>query len=267
MEWKIRLIRHVANHLAATLCVITFRITVATLDLANRVVKKEAEKKVLDIVSFFLTYFKDKRCEKPFDGCEHVCPRNCHDPQYPYHPTRPIFKQGEIFRTKVDQKAEKAALLSFGPRIRLPMSQGEKKETIFFFSPQLLFEVVCEPCPIIVSRMCVGSHKSFDKVCSSDPIFHCDGLCVGPLLCGNHFCEKGCHANKGPETCRQCERNCGHVLDCGHACPLKCHPKSTPHPICMVPIEFTCYCTLTTFELPCCDSKNANLVEEKKHCK
>ena len=143
----------------------------------------------------------------------------------------------------------------------------KKRKRFFFFSPQLLFEVVCEPCPIIVSRMCVGSHKSFDKVCSSDPIFHCDGLCVGPLLCGNHFCEKGCHANKGPETCRQCERNCGHVLDCGHACPLKCHPKSTPHPICMVPIEFTCYCTLTTFELPCCDSKNANLVEEKKHCK
>lgn len=146
----------------------------------------------------------------------------------------------------------KKAQREFGARVRLPFDK-----------------VVCEPCPIVVKRACLGDHKQFEKVCSTDPLFPCSSKCGQLLLCGNHTCQLQCHKveEEGKSCCWQCEQNCSHKYeDCEHQCILKCHPKSVPHPICEHKIKMECYCTLTTLEFKCFETKDKELVHERKQC-
>lgn len=190
-----------------------------------------------------------KVCGKQYEKCPHQCQRSCHDPIYPYVPKAPIFKLGELFRTKVDRKEEMEAARAFGPRMRLPIEK-----------------VDCPPCAMVVKRQCVGKHETFDKVCSTDPVFSCDRACGGALLCENHTCPLPCH-NKATSECRQCPRKCSFKFsNCPHVCRLDCHPKTISHPTCVERCFQNCYCGAKTIEFECFQTHDEALVHERRQC-
>jgi NF-X1-type zinc finger protein NFXL1 len=51
----------------------------------------------------------DKPCAIKRSDCEHSCPSTCHDPTYPLAPRKPVFKQGQLFVTKVQRSEEREA--------------------------------------------------------------------------------------------------------------------------------------------------------------
>lgn len=161
----------------------------------------------------------------------------------------PVFKGGELFKTRKQANAEAAIVASAGPRVR-----------------RALADVACEPCPVPVSRACVGKHASFTKMCSSNPVFSCAVLCGAALACTHHTCELGCH-DRTASACRQCERRCEYRFrSCDHQCVLGCHPDTTAHPPCVVPFAVRCFCGGHTSSLRCFERANVPLVERAKHC-
>ena len=194
----------------------------------------------------------DAVCKKPYGDCAHQCLRSCHDPVYPEQgfPTRPVFQMGAVFKTKAARILTRKVEKEFGPRIRLPVEK-----------------VSCEPCAMTVQRMCIGEHKEFDRVCSSDPVFACAAQCGNALRCGNHKCQLGCHVIGAGDDCKQCSLRCSfQFAHCLHACSLPCHPSTVKHPTCVLPIRKMCYCDLTEVKFECWETQDKEFVDKRLHC-
>jgi len=78
-------------------------------------------------------------CKVPYKDCEHLCEVPCHDPIPPSPP---------IVRKKQKKKNWKPA-----PRPKPPSIE----------------EVKCQPCPKIVSRLCLGEHQVSPPIPLSTP--------------------------------------------------------------------------------------------------
>ncbi|XP_037397326.1 NF-X1-type zinc finger protein NFXL1 [Pygocentrus nattereri] len=139
---------------------------------------------------------------------------------------------------------------------------------------------VCEPCPRVSVQKCVCGRSSAQRQCAS-PLWHCDQACGRPLPCGNHTCERVCHAGAcgecpraGNRTCPcgkskcalpctadvpTCGDTCDKKLDCGlHSCSMRCHKG--PCETCRQAVTKQCRCERHTKRMPChkeylCDSK------------
>lgn len=61
-------------------------------------------------------------------------------------------------------------------------------------APMTLAQVICPPCPGLVDRPCLGLHLRAQRKCHDNPWFSCGKPCGNWLPCGNHKCQKECHA-------------------------------------------------------------------------
>uniref|UniRef100_A0A8B9J9T0 Nuclear transcription factor, X-box binding-like 1 n=1 Tax=Astyanax mexicanus TaxID=7994 RepID=A0A8B9J9T0_ASTMX len=139
---------------------------------------------------------------------------------------------------------------------------------------------VCEPCPRVSVQKCVCGRSSAERQCAS-PVWHCDQVCGRPLPCGNHTCERVCHAGvcgecprAGNRTCPcgkskcalpctadvpTCGDTCDKKLECGlHTCSMRCHKG--PCETCREEVEKQCRCGRYSKRMPChkeylCESK------------
>ncbi|TRY60282.1 hypothetical protein DNTS_009655 [Danionella cerebrum] len=154
----------------------------------------------------------------------------------------------------------------------------------------------CEPCPRVSVQKCVCGRKREERPCAS-PEWHCEQVCGRTLSCGNHSCERVCHAGACGECpragnrccpcgktrivlpCTQdvptCGDTCGKRLECGrliHTCSMRCHHG--PCETCRQEVEKTCRCGRYTRLLAChkedytCDTKCSKLRScSRHHCK
>jgi NF-X1-type zinc finger protein NFXL1 len=96
----------------------------------------------------------------------------------------------------------------------------------------------CPACTATVEVACLGGHQTYTVPCARSAPASCRAPCAKPLPCGNHTCERECHAGSAP--CDTCERGCGRARACGHPCPLPCHQG--PCPPCKAVVKRRCHC-------------------------
>ncbi|XP_056156091.1 NF-X1-type zinc finger protein NFXL1 isoform X1 [Lampris incognitus] len=139
---------------------------------------------------------------------------------------------------------------------------------------------VCAPCPRISVQRCVCGREESERECAS-PEWHCQQVCAAVLSCGNHTCERVCHAgvcgpcprsvsrtcpcgkSKSSQPCTEevltCGDTCDRQLACGiHTCSMRCHRGNCE--ICRQEVEKACRCARYRRMLPChkeylCDFK------------
>ncbi|XP_058618505.1 NF-X1-type zinc finger protein NFXL1 isoform X2 [Onychostoma macrolepis] len=151
----------------------------------------------------------------------------------------------------------------------------------------------CAPCPRVSLQTCACGRQRAERPCAS-PEWHCDQVCGRPLSCGNHTCERVCHAGvcgecprAGNRSCScgktksvlpctvdvpTCGDTCGKKLDCGlHTCSMRCHRGACE--TCRQEVEKTCRCGRYSKLLPChkeylCESKcNKTRTCSRHQCK
>ncbi|ROL46143.1 NF-X1-type zinc finger protein NFXL1 [Anabarilius grahami] len=151
----------------------------------------------------------------------------------------------------------------------------------------------CAACPRVSLQACACGRRRAERPCAS-PEWHCDQVCGRPLSCGNHTCERVCHAGAcggcpraGNRSCScgktksvlpctvdvpTCGDTCGKKLDCGlHTCSMRCHRGACE--TCRQEVEKTCRCGRYSKLLPChkeylCESKcNKTRTCNRHQCK
>uniref|UniRef100_A0A8C4X3S7 Nuclear transcription factor, X-box binding like 1 n=1 Tax=Erpetoichthys calabaricus TaxID=27687 RepID=A0A8C4X3S7_ERPCA len=132
----------------------------------------------------------------------------------------------------------------------------------------------CPPCPKMVTVTCFCKRaKPIPRRCSSKA-WSCQKTCGNMLLCGQHKCDRPCHAGECPLCPRvskqkclcgasvserlcaspawQCDRVCGNVFPCGyHTCEIVCHSGSCGD--CPRSGNRVCPCGKSKYYLPCTD--------------
>ena len=109
----------------------------------------------------------------------------------------------------------------------------------------------CPPCTYFVPKPCYGGHETRPIPCHERG-YSCGYLCGKPLDCGLHDCQSICHF--GP--CNECRLPCTKPRDdCGHACALECHQKTSPDICpksnCKTQVKVYCECGRKTDSMPC----------------
>ncbi|KAK9827063.1 hypothetical protein WJX74_005265 [Apatococcus lobatus] len=189
--------------------------------------------------------------------CGHNCNAACHDTPPSSIPdfTPPIPPSAPGF-ISVRQRAEET------PTMPPSQSAAEASNSIKDA------HTACPPCQAPVKHKCLGEHISKDLPCSAPKEFTCDSSCRRPLACGNHTCQKPCHAplGSGPlaEACAVCSEPCTKPRSCAHACLLPCHPG--PCPPCHEQASVPCFCGTSLITLLCSQQQDKKLLEGKKQC-
>ena len=146
----------------------------------------------------------------------------------------------------------------------------------------------CPPCDKIALLQCNCGKNTKDVVCGADhSSFICNEKCQLLYECKVHSCGEICHQHSSNNTCpfdpimiktcfcgsKNIERkvcsdpipSCGEIcktkLECGHFCPIKCHPGKCPP--CSETVLVDCKCKNSKLELPCMKSN----LEEELFCK
>ena len=185
----------------------------------------------------------ESRCGVQPLACGHTCLAQCHDKRPPPPP--------ELTKT------------------------ARKKG--FVRAPPKPLPTPCPPCGTLVERECLGRHAIHAQPCHRDGPYSCPQRCGRWLPCGNHRCERACHAFLAPSTgdeegsapvawagpfdadsaersrgCGSCDYSCQvpRPEGCSHACPQgSCHPP--PCPECLEVVHFRCFCGMTMLTSTC----------------
>eukprot|EP00079_Xenopus_tropicalis_P028320 XP_012823254.1 PREDICTED: NF-X1-type zinc finger protein NFXL1 isoform X1 [Xenopus tropicalis] len=151
----------------------------------------------------------------------------------------------------------------------------------------------CLPCPQVSKQKCLCGRNVAERPCAS-PTWQCEKVCGKTLPCGNHTCEKICHAG----ACGQCPRSgnrlcpcgkskytlpctedvptcgdsCDKLLECAlHKCSQRCHRG--PCETCRQEVEKQCRCGKHAKRMPChkpylCETKCSKVRDCQRHqCK
>eukprot|EP00002_Diphylleia_rotans_P007576 TRINITY_DN1720_c0_g1_i1.p1 TRINITY_DN1720_c0_g1~~TRINITY_DN1720_c0_g1_i1.p1 ORF type:complete len:1501 (+),score=227.76 TRINITY_DN1720_c0_g1_i1:207-4709(+) len=186
-------------------------------------------------------------CEKKLENCDHLCTFPCHF----------AVDSSSTAQDNVESADKKSAKIPLPPPMPCPL------------------------CPIKVTRSCLGEHKSLEVTCST-PAFSCQLSCGRKLSCGNHTCQKPCHALPPPPSaeqlasgynlpfdvinrttnCGDCPLPCKLKRKCNHPCPKTCHTGACPP--CSEMRRRKCHCGNRNIQLKCeeyTDAVNAPGVE------
>ncbi|ODM89545.1 NF-X1-type zinc finger protein NFXL1 [Orchesella cincta] len=121
----------------------------------------------------------------------------------------------------------------------------------------------CGPCHEIIRSEC-KLHANVEVKCFQR-FEKCKELCMKPLSCGIHFCNKICHESTNPDGCGVCREACSkpRPAGCTHQCDLGCHEG--PCSICTLVATVSCHCGQEEIFVPC--FKQSSLSETEKSCK
>ncbi|KAK3694941.1 hypothetical protein B0T22DRAFT_87619 [Podospora appendiculata] len=121
----------------------------------------------------------------------------------------------------------------------------------------------CTVCPFLVEKSCIcGKKKLTNQPCWFDAV-RCGLPCGKKLKCGDHSCQKSCHAAGECEdadiTEPHCSQPCGKVRDsCQHTCTDPCHAPNAckEERPCQFKTFITCACQTRKQEVRCQATKN-----------
>ncbi|XP_062519422.1 transcriptional repressor NF-X1-like isoform X2 [Corticium candelabrum] len=118
----------------------------------------------------------------------------------------------------------------------------------------------CPPCPMLVSRMCMGGHRKCANIPCHMKKVSCGSACGRLLACGQHTCKRSCHEGACLEGDSVCTQPCALLRSCGHECGAACHPGSPcPKLVCKVDVRATCKCGRKTDLVPCMFGSESSL--------
>lgn len=118
-------------------------------------------------------------------------------------------------------------------------------------------EATCPPCLAPVDRYCAGGHELRRHVPCHLREVQCGQRCGKLLLCGEHRCQRACHAGpcQSPEMPygTPCDQRCGRRrAQCEHECAESCHSlRRCPARPCLAPVRITCACGVRAAVVPC----------------
>lgn len=121
------------------------------------------------------------------------------------------------------------------------------------------------PCQTKVAVVCPGGHETSMMDCSRAVATSCGRKCDRLLICGNHKCNRECHAvlniesNDEDESCENCSSPCTLERSCSHPCPKMCHQNACKR--CVIQVKTKCFCGLTDVYYRCCDVVKPGLTE------
>ncbi|CAL9694794.1 unnamed protein product [Knipowitschia caucasica] len=171
-------------------------------------------------------------CDRALRGCDHHCPRPCHD------------------RVLVQSQQVQLA----GPWEQPSKPAFEKKA------------LPCAPCQVPIPTSCFGGHEVSPVPCHRRGPFSCGRQCGCPLTCTNHSCSRPCHPVAPGNKCEECELGClkPRPLGCPHSCSKPCH--SGPCPPCPQTLRQRCHCKISCLYIACTEWTAADDGTKTKLC-
>lgn len=213
-----------------------------------------------------------ERCDKNLPSCNHKCTLLCHPGPCP--PCPQIVETACYCGKLLDTR--RCGLLEFS-------CDSICNKQLHCGKHRCRAKCHAGPCPRCsqrVLRSCACGKEKQERPCA-ESVFHCRNPCSKPMSCGNHFCQKVCHAGpcgecpwSGARTCycgklhlniscteevRSCGDTCEKLLSCGiHRCMDRCHKG--PCPKCRQLVNKRCPCKQSRKQVQCwqdyvCDRK------------
>ncbi|KAJ5682161.1 hypothetical protein N7462_005326 [Penicillium macrosclerotiorum] len=233
-------------------------------------------------------------CSRPRMGCPHPCDATCHAgpcaPCTAMGPTQDCFC-GRKSSAKRCQDTDYEHGWSCGEICGDLLPCGEHTCIL------PCHEGLCGACEIHIDARCYCGKLQTEMLCGSKDeakdsrrvwdhsfeeewtgCFSCKDICNRPFDCGEHTCQKVCHAQESfPAHCprspdvvsrcpcgktsltsirgftprtsckdpiQNCSEPCGKMLDCGHSCDKICH--TGPCGVCMRHVPISCQCGRNT---------------------
>lgn len=111
----------------------------------------------------------------------------------------------------------------------------------------------CPPCPVLVSKMCMGGHQLRNSVPCHLKDVSCGARCLKPLPCGEHKCDRNCHRGECLEAGQVCKQPCTIPReDCFHPCGVPCHGgERCPDVACRTAVTLHCPCGRRSKQVTC----------------
>lgn len=112
-------------------------------------------------------------------------------------------------------------------------------------------EEQCPPCTTLTVKTCYGGHEQRKNLACHIEGISCGKPCGARMPCGQHTCQRTCHA--GP-CATSCVQPCKVTRPCGHPCAAPCHPNTAcPDTPCSTQVKLTCDCGNRSASVPCAE--------------
>jgi len=140
-----------------------------------------------------LAHVCDRVCNRLLECGEHRCPNFCHLGFCP--PCKVIYPEGIPCACGAQRTPPGAKCGTPVPPCSQPCSRPRDCPHA---CPYRCHKDECPPCAVLTSRVCAGGHMMLHSIpCYVSPgVSSCGALCNKPLACGQHNCQRTCHAGK-----------------------------------------------------------------------
>ncbi|KAG9092665.1 FKBP12-associated protein [Ceratobasidium sp. UAMH 11750] len=252
-------------------------------------------------------------CARVRKECEHACPMACHPGPCPpclvsvskscWCGAKTLVSRCSVLNKGTATNAGVGPVLSCGqPCGRLLGCEKHTCELECHPGP-------CSPCAIVDTAKCYCGKQQKEMACGTGVFkdcavegeeswtgrWQCDRICERPFDCGQHMCQKPCHApSTTPAPCPfspafittcpctktplsaprnactdpipTCSQPCSRpYLTCAHACTKLCHVGACPP--CTLPVAVKCRCGETTTRIPCNEAAEGREILCQRACK